>query len=125
MNEICLRSERLNTQDFFLMVVEELVLSRDFAVATRRYDGQMIRLRITGRESGLVALVSLNRDNRGVLRQSDERAFTHGRLRDDSEGRRSIHPPLGNGEVLRIPNHGQQRLPIHLPSSAKFGWFSA
>ncbi|HTF66459.1 MAG TPA: hypothetical protein VK638_27625 [Edaphobacter sp.] len=56
-NDICWRTANLNPKEFYLMVLEELVLSRHFAVATRRYDGRVIRLRITVGENGLVALV--------------------------------------------------------------------
>ena len=56
--EICARSGNSTTHDFILMMLEEHVLSRHFAVATRRYDGNVIRLRITIGEDGLVALVS-------------------------------------------------------------------
>jgi hypothetical protein len=56
--EICDRTKELTVHEFVLMVIEELVLSRHFAVATRRYDGNVIRLRITIGEDGLVALVS-------------------------------------------------------------------
>jgi hypothetical protein len=56
-NDICIRSAHLNNREFLLMVIEELVLSRHFAVATRRYDGRVIRLRITIGENGLIALV--------------------------------------------------------------------
>jgi hypothetical protein len=56
-NEICGRANDLTSYEFILMVIEELILSRHFAVATRRYDGNVIRLRITIGEEGLEALV--------------------------------------------------------------------
>jgi hypothetical protein len=56
-SEICERANTLTAPEFILMVIEGLVLSRHFAVATRRYDGHVIRLRITIGEDGLVALV--------------------------------------------------------------------
>jgi hypothetical protein len=57
-SDICGRTVRSSSYEFILMVIEELVLSRHFAVATRRYDGNVIRLRITIGEEGLIALVS-------------------------------------------------------------------
>jgi len=45
-------------KDFLLVVIEELVLSQHLAVATGRYDGGVVRLRVTIEEEGLRALVA-------------------------------------------------------------------
>ena len=55
--ETCDRTADLNVEGFLLLVFEELVLSQHLAVATRRYDGGVVRLRVTIEEDGLRALV--------------------------------------------------------------------
>ena len=52
------RTHHLDMKDFLLVVIEELVLSQHLAVATRRYDGGVVRLRVTLEEEGLRALVA-------------------------------------------------------------------
>jgi hypothetical protein len=55
--ETCERAAGFKIEAFLLLVIEELVLSQHFAVATRRYDGGVVRLRVTIEEEGLRALV--------------------------------------------------------------------
>lgn len=51
------RSAHLSMKEFLLLIFEDLVLSQHLAVATRRYDGGVVRLRVTIEEDGLRALV--------------------------------------------------------------------
>jgi hypothetical protein len=55
--QTCDRSTQLKMKEFLLLVFEDLILSQHFAVATRRYDGGVVRLRVTIEEDGLRALV--------------------------------------------------------------------
>jgi len=55
--EILRRSRSSSCRDLLVFVIENLVLSQHFSVATSRYDGQTQRLRIALEEDGLVALV--------------------------------------------------------------------
>jgi hypothetical protein len=56
--DISERIRHLHSRDILLFVLETLILSQHFAVATRRYDGGVVRLRITIEEEGLRALVT-------------------------------------------------------------------
>ena len=52
------RCEAKTLQDFLRFVFENYALSQHFAVATRRYDGQSQRLRLTIEERGIMALTT-------------------------------------------------------------------
>ncbi len=54
----CDRSADLSLKESLLWIFEDLVLSQHLAVATRRYDGGVVRLRVTIEEDGLRALVT-------------------------------------------------------------------
>jgi len=56
--QACDRSVPLSLKEFLLSIFEDLVLSQHLAVATRRYDGGVVRLRVTIEEDGLQALVA-------------------------------------------------------------------
>lgn len=56
--QTCDRSAPLSLKEFLLSIFEDLVLSQHLAVATRRYDGGVVRLRVTIEEDGLRALVA-------------------------------------------------------------------
>ncbi len=56
--QTCTHMVQLSLKESLLSILEDLVLSQHLAVATRRYDGGVVRLRVTIEEEGLRALVA-------------------------------------------------------------------